>query len=220
MFFRYRVFIVLVLSVLFIAYATAEAAEYVIQPDGIAGKDSWVSSSSPTTPHGDQYSVYFGGDSNGGENRFYIQFDLSTVASSSTVDLARLELYYFAQHGDIDYDYSVFRVTGAWSEASLTWNTQPTRESTAAFTFSGTEWDGASGSWRSITGLADLVKFWIDNPDQNHGMVIQPTSDFFGSPAVWGSDYVTAMWWPRLVLEGAIVDAESTTWGGVKSLYR
>ena len=217
---RYRKSLALILSVFFLSYAGADAAEFVLQPDAANGKDSWVGSAAPTTTHGSESYLYYGGDCTGNEIRLYIQFDLSMVESSSTVDLAQLELYMFSQSGEMDFIYSVYCITEAWSEAALTWNTQPACEGTAAFTFSGTEWQGGYLSWHAITGLAPLVNYWIDNPDQNFGMMIKPASTFYGYPMIWSSDYSNASLRPRLVLEGALVDAESTTFGGVKSLFR
>ena len=215
---HYRVFIILILSVLLVPCVSVDAAEIIFQPDGASGKDGWVDSSSGTAVHGSEDYFYFGGNCSGGELRLYIQFDLSTLTSSSAVDLAQLELYMFSQNGYMDYNYSIFRITEAWNEATLTWNTQPACESPAAVTFPGTEWQAAYGEWHAITGLASLVQYWIGNPDQNHGMVIQPTSSFYGAPIIWSSDYSGASLRPRLVINGELVGTGSSTWGGVKQL--
>lgn len=217
---RYRIFVIVILSALFLPYASVRAADIVIQPDGNAGEDTWVDSSDGATVHGGEDHLFFGGNCSDGELRLYIRFDLSALTSASVVEQARLEFYMFGQNGYMDYDYDIFCVTESWDEATLTWDTQPTCESTAAVTFPGTSWQGNYGSWHAITGLDALVKYWIDNPDQNHGMVIQPTSSFYGTPYLYSSEHSTESMRPRLVISGELVGTGSSTWGCIKQLCR
>ena len=56
--------------------------------------------------------------------RTFIKFDLSSIQHTVTITSARLLLYmYKAPHTSRIYD--VHRVTGHWTEAEITWNTQP-----------------------------------------------------------------------------------------------
>lgn len=217
---RSRILCTLILTLLLVPALSALAVEVVFQPDGAAGKDTWVNSGSPTTANGTQNYLYFGGNLTGGEQRLYIEFDLTTLDPTSTADAAQLELYMFSQNGWMEYNYSVMQVTEAWSETALTWNTQPAFESVAVTAFSGSTWQGAIQSWHAITSLETLVQYWIANPDQNHGLMIKPTSDYYGYPMLWSSDYSTSSLRPRLVVTGGLVPNEETSWGGVKALFR
>ncbi len=217
---RYHLIAITILSIALVAGSVAGAAEIVLQPNGAVGKDSYVNANQPTTAHGSESYLEFGGYAGTSEYRLYIQFDLSALSPTTTIDNAQLEFYMTSQNGFMDYPYSVYPVTSAWSEGSLTWNNQPTRDGTAATTFSGATWQGGYGSWHTITGLGPIVQSWIADPSQNFGVVIQPTSNFYGYPMLASSDNGTATDRPRLVLNGDIVPADDSTWGGVKDLYR
>jgi hypothetical protein len=213
---RYR-FVLPILMILMVTIAGAE--EIIIQPGPSTGKDTWVGENEPTTNHGNQTYLYFGGWG-GFEFRLYIQFDLSSFSSSTNVETAQLDFFMGSQNGEMVYNYSVFRVTEAWSETGLTWNNQPLHAPLEAAFFSGLDWQGGIGLWHSITGLDGLVDFWIDNPSENFGLVIMPTSTFYGHPLIWSSEYGTSSSRPKLVINGGIVANEAATWNEVKQLYR
>jgi len=201
--------------------APAVALEIVIQPNGTVGQDTWIGADNPAQTHGDEDWLHFGGNLSGpDEFRLYIRFDLSALDPSSTVDTAQLELYQFVHNGWIEYNYSVMQVTGAWTESTLSWNTQPTFEPVAVTAFSGSTWQGGIQMWHAIPGLETLVQHWIDNPEQNHGLMIKPTDNFYGYAQIWSSDYTSSVLRPRLVINGEIVANDGSDWGSVKRLYR
>lgn len=214
-----QIFILVLMIGLVACTAFTLAAEIVIQPNGATGKDTWVGEDYPTSNHGTERWVYFGGY-NFNEYRLYIQFDLTHLLPSSNVDTAQLEFYMFSQNGEITFNYSVFRITEAWGETTLNWNNQPLHAPLEAAYFSGLDWQGAYLNWHAIAGLGGLVQYWIDHPDENFGLVIQPSSSFYGYPSIWSSDGTDASLRPRLVINGGLVSGEISTWGGVKQLFR
>lgn len=216
----YRILTALTL-VLFLASAVSALAEEIIfQPNTEVGKDARVCSGSPSVAYGTQDYLYFGGNLLGGEQRLYIEFDLSTLDPATTVSDVQLELFMFSQNGWMDYNYSVMQVLGPWVEETLTWDNQAAFDPVAVTSFSGSSWQGAVNSWHSITGLGTLVQFWIANPAQNFGLFIKPTSDFYGYPMIWSSDSSNTTLRPRLVISGNLVPGEELSWGGVKLLFR
>lgn len=212
--------IALILSILLIPFA-AVAEEVVLQPSGAAGKDTWAGAEMPTTGHGSDTYMRFGGYAGTSENRLYIQFDLSGLAGMTAVETARIEIYMNSQNGFIyGYNYGVYPVTAAWSEAGVTWNNQPACAATPVYTISGNDWQADIGQWKVIPDLAGLVQSWLDDPSSNFGVVIKPTGGFYGYVQFWTSDYGTANMRPKLVVTGPMVDVAGETWGEVKSLFR
>jgi hypothetical protein len=61
--------------------------------------------------------------------RLYIRFDLTlcspAIASSATVRLATLRLFATVLPAAVCRTIDIFRVTASWTEAAITWNTQP-----------------------------------------------------------------------------------------------
>jgi hypothetical protein len=215
---RYRISVVLALATLLAAATSAFADQLVLQPGPSDGQDTWVGADYPYDPHGYEGWLRFGGYS-GSEYRLYIRFDLSGIDPSSNITTAQLELFQFVHNGWIEYNYSVMQVTGAWTE-SLTWDSQPAFDPVAVTAFSGTPWQYGINMWHAIGGLENLVRFWLDNPGQNHGLMIKPTTDFYGYAEIWSSDYGSSSLRPKLVLDGTIVGNEEIGWGRVKRLFR
>jgi prepilin-type N-terminal cleavage/methylation domain-containing protein len=82
---------------------------------------------------------YFG---SGSDNyRTLVQFDLSSLAGK-TIDSASLKLNCQAEDYGSTITTNVYRITGSWTAGSVTWNTQPSINSTvlAANSTGGTGW--------------------------------------------------------------------------------
>ena len=71
-----------------------------------------------------------------------------------------------------------------------------------------------------INGLATLVQYWIDNPAENHGIMIRPTGEYYGAAWISSSEHSTVEQWPRLVVNGGLVPATISTWGDIKQMFR
>ena len=106
-----------------------------IQPDGAAGKDSYVNKMYPTQNYGLERNTFAGVYAADVWWRTYIQFDVSSLPSGAVIENASLELYYFAAVSTASAGpIGAYKVTSSWNESSITWNDQPTASSTATDT--------------------------------------------------------------------------------------
>src|SRR5262245_59518500 len=113
------------------AASSAFASIQVLQPGAAAGKDAEIDTAGPTNNFGDNSSLIINW---GGVFRSIglIEFDLSSIPSGSTINSATLSLYHHSNSNNQGRTYDLFRVTSAWSEATVTFNTAPTFNGVAA----------------------------------------------------------------------------------------
>jgi len=111
---------------------------------------------------GDSTFTYYG----------YIKFDLSSIPSGSAIVSAKLRLYGFYFYDAGTGNLEVYRVTGSWSESSITWDNKPgdagSPTDTVAVPGSGNTWV----EW----DVTDDVQAFIDGTYDNYGWVIKRTS--------------------------------------------
>jgi hypothetical protein len=86
-----------------------------------------VYNKAPTTNYGDNESNVLLNVS-GKTAWFYLKFDISSIRKNAVINEAKLRLYV----DDVSnaYKINVYRVTSYWYENSLTWQNQPTINST------------------------------------------------------------------------------------------
>lgn len=139
--------------------------------------------------------------------RALLNFDLSSIPSNAIVTSAGLSLYHnpSSASGNIGHSQTggsnaawLRRVTSAWDEYSLTWNTQPTtttqNEVALAASTSNTQ------DYLNID-VAGLVQDIISNPAQSFGMVLQlQTESPLRSLLFASSDHPNAALHPKLDL--------------------
>ncbi len=107
------------------------------------------------------------------EYRSLVQFQLSDITYGATVESAVLHVYYHNYGGanPAGRDITCRRATSPWTEALVTWNTQPSLEPTASA--SATVPD-ALGAWMAFDVTADLQT--LTDPYGNYGWVLQDTT--------------------------------------------
>jgi len=149
--------------------------------------DTTLSSSFPTQSAGDNPSV----EIEAGVSTALLRFDISSIATTSTVVSAELEVWtnFSPSQGGMA---NVYAASEAWDEASATWQERA----------SGMPWStpGADGGSRgvmlgSITTTNEMffeslesrlpidpavVQAWISRPSDNHGFIIAPVSGYVG----------------------------------------
>ncbi|MFP5219426.1 MAG: DNRLRE domain-containing protein [Actinomycetes bacterium] len=108
--------------------------------------DTWVGSDTPTTPRGTAVKLEVDGSP---ARQSLLAFDLSALAGR-TVTGATLRLYQVDQSRS---GGNVRLVTGAWDEASTTWDTRPTTAPSALAAFGAV----AKGYWYEVALPADAV---------------------------------------------------------------
>jgi len=116
-------------AVLIVVVSSATAAQADTQATTATG-DTWARQKSENnSPHGSQATMRVRGGSGIDENRAFLAFDLSqlSVPEQSTNITARLLLRVqgYEYTGQPPTAAFVRKVTGAWTEATLTWTNQP-----------------------------------------------------------------------------------------------
>jgi 2',3'-cyclic-nucleotide 2'-phosphodiesterase (5'-nucleotidase family) len=88
--------------------------------------DATVSSGNPTTPNGTSTTLFLQSGTTGfGNERTWLKFDLSSLPNGSTISNATVQLYCWSA-GTTPMPVVVAGASSdSWTEAALTWNTQP-----------------------------------------------------------------------------------------------
>lgn len=115
-----------------------------------------------------------------------IEFDLSSIPEGSTITSATLSLFHSA-NTQSNATYDVFRVTSSWLEATVSFNTAPSRDPVAAasLTFS-----GSSGVYRDWNVTA-LTQSWVSGTYANFGMWIEESPVTSAANAYFSSSDVS-----------------------------
>lgn len=146
-------------------------------PDAV--KDSKVWSYYPNTNYGaDQVANIQGSASE--SQRSYLEFNISVIDPGYIINSATLKLYFAGAVGGRTYD--VNRVTGAWTEMGITWNTQPTVDSNFVSMASLSSQGWWNVSVTSISTLGDTLGFRVKD---------QTETGASGTATFYTSEYVT-----------------------------
>ncbi|MGB2693975.1 MAG: DNRLRE domain-containing protein, partial [Dehalococcoidia bacterium] len=89
-------------------------------------EDTYVGSDQPTTNYGSDADLIVEGKSNK-IRRTFLRFDLSSLPAGSTIVDASLTLCHLGnpEGGAVGHTHELRTVTAAWSQGTVTWNTQP-----------------------------------------------------------------------------------------------
>ncbi len=142
----------------------------------VATEDAATRQANPTVTHGSSIVVRVGNDSGGFAWNSYLKFDLSllpAVASS-----ASLWLYKGSQtaSGAALVPVGLYRVTSAWTEGTVTWNTNPSLDATVWDTVNiGNVPGGGYGPWHSWN-ITALYNGWKAGTYTNHGLCLSSTT--------------------------------------------
>jgi Concanavalin A-like lectin/glucanases superfamily/Ig-like domain CHU_C associated len=155
----------------------------ILQPGLTDGKDADVNSFVPTANAGNGTSMDPWGWTQGGViniKRCFVGFDLSSIPTNAIVDSAYFSLY-FSQTFLNTYpgfvtghvgDNSLFikRITSAWTESGITWNTQPTTSDINQLLIPAATTERQDYQRMNVKNMvADMVL----NPVMSHGFMIR-----------------------------------------------
>lgn len=150
-----------------------------------------------------------------GTLRAFLRFSqLSTIPSTATIISAKLKLYGSATRGYSNFYNTYYpgsseptnemylqRVTGSWSESTITANTQPTTTSVNQVEIPAT---GSLYNWdyeNSSINLKAQVQYMVSNPAQNYGfMMRQQIEEIYRSAYFASSDNADPTKWPELIV--------------------
>ena len=160
-------------------------------------QDAYVQSQYPAS---NQNSIVLGvkKDAYGNINNTFVKFNIGGIPNNSDVQNAYIKLYGNAY--DLDGSglwIGAQRVTGSWSESSITWNNQPGVSSSSA----PSTWINNQNNvaWMNMD-VTSLVEDWIEDGDSNYGIRLA-TNTTQGSLSAWSSEYSGTTYDPVLVVE-------------------
>lgn len=134
--------LLVITAILLSQISFSQCTNLVLQPDAAYGIDAYFVTVSPTTNNGNEVNILSEAWTSGGnpiEGRSLLKFDLSSIPASATIVSAKLSLYVDTASiwgtvgqptsGNNNSSY-LKKVTSAWTELGVTWNTQPTSDTT------------------------------------------------------------------------------------------
>ncbi|MFE0422838.1 DNRLRE domain-containing protein [Streptomyces sp. NPDC058953] len=140
------------------AYPVVIDPTITIAPSASVSQDVMVSSDQPTTNFSATWEMAAGKTSATGIARSLIKFPLGEIPVGSKIDAARLGLYYDQTHttATTNVDVEIRRATGAWDEATATWNNTNAlvgeQSSTTVQLDDGDPGTAAVGEWPRVSG--------------------------------------------------------------------
>lgn len=133
-----------------------------------ASEDTWLDQSSPSTAGNGSATTLSVQSRHGNRNmRALVQFSLPSMPDGCVVQSATLRLY--ASSSTNGRTLQALQISSAWTESSVTWNTQPSTTGNAATTASGT--GAAYREWI----VTDIVKAIYSST--NYGFLIQDATE-------------------------------------------
>ena len=149
------------------ASGMSQAAVLTLQPDD--GKDAQLVD--PTLAD-DNFGTYHDLVTNWSGNFRSIgllEFDLSSLPAGAVVNSATLSLFH-RLNPNLGSRYDIFRVTSAWDEGTVTFNTAPTIDPTAVASL--VIGDNGTGVFRDWD-ITALVAAWTSGLNPNYGLWIE-----------------------------------------------
>jgi len=127
--------------------------------------DAYTNSASPNSKFGNSATLLIGSSTT-----TFIKFDLSTLPAGAVgADIEKATLFLFVKSVKTDGSFKVVRVTSAWNESSITFNTSPTLGSTEVASVGAAAADVKNFIAIDVT---NLVKDWLDGVLANNGIAL------------------------------------------------
>ncbi|MCK5148080.1 DNRLRE domain-containing protein [bacterium] len=215
--------------------------QVVFQPNYTLGCDAKIIYKNNYTRHnynyGAHYNLHVGRTyfSSFDKCRTLINFDLSElIPSTATVNSATLSLYCNYSFGSVSTVLDVHKMITEWTEGNnlgtngyICWNKPMVSASTWNGGSAGTDY--VSSVSATITKAAanvnqwfdwnveNIVQDWVNNQSGNHGLIIKSRDDHVATQQhkffqFYSSDYTTASFRPKLVVEYTTNDFARTTY--------
>lgn len=177
-------------------------------------QDAYICDCKPdsTNPNGGPTHIYFGRYSSC-YDRTLIEWDLSSIPSGSTVESAIVRLYCLGFYGTPTGHPDFYLIDEAWSEADVTFNTQPDYGTTPTIAAT---WPTAH-TWFELDVTA-FVQGWIEGTHPNHGIYCTSSGTTGTSvPGFWSKDSEDESLRPQLVVTFSPAALEGETWAWIKA---
>ncbi|NHM33614.1 DNRLRE domain-containing protein [Neobacillus terrae] len=159
--------------------------ETSLSPDKIF--DNHVSQGYPTTNYMLSSMVKVGEGSSSGNNRTFIKFNLPTISSANVITNASLNLTLDSDN-TAGTQVNLHNVTQNWDSNTITWNTQPTYDSSKVLDYQMVQGNTNSSFLWDITGIA---KQWYSN-QPNYGVMLKASDEPGNYTEFYSSDVSSA----------------------------
>ena len=214
-----RIVIILLFNVCCFALTNAQTT-IILRPDATAGKDallhglvSEVNNNYGDTP--DFYAAAWTFSGVPGVIRSIVEFDLASVPANASITSSKLSLYArdntdgIGQHSTLSgpNDCWLERITSAWVESTVTWNTQP-----STTTHNRVMLPASTSPTQNYTDIdvTALVQDMIDNPSESFGFMIKLSNENYYRKMVFcSSDNTNPDLLPKLELAYSIANGVS-----------
>ncbi|HEV2401932.1 MAG TPA: DNRLRE domain-containing protein [Candidatus Sulfotelmatobacter sp.] len=145
--------------VVFLLLLTSLIAQAQITPSG----DAYTNSATPTTNFGAKTLL----DVDAASQISYMQFDLGSIPSGSSITQATLKLYVntVSKTGSFNVDY----VNVAWSEATIDWSNQPPLGGTIAASVPVVT---ADKNQYLLINVTSALQAWLNGSETNNGIAL------------------------------------------------
>ncbi len=163
--------------------------------------DMRIEESAPATNYGADPLLRLGIDASTRDLRTLVEFDVSSIPPTATVNSAVLRLYVAATAGSKPVTVGLYKLTGDWDEGTDTWGT-----------LGGGVFDPAElsriqveqwGGWFGWPVQPGLIHEWRDGVTPNFGLLLRPVGTSKKNDIVdpASREHATAAWHPQLVVE-------------------
>lgn len=214
------------LSVLLISLPGISQTTITIQPDGQNGNDAmiWAAPNygNDNVNYGSTDQLVLNAWTNSSVNdtiRVLLEFDLSNVPVGAVISNAKLSLYnnpdgasHNGQHQNLagTNEWSINRITEAWDESVVTWNTKPTYTTTNQIIMNASTSPNQDFTDINVTAL---VQDMIDNPSTGFGFYLKLQDESPYKALVFASsEHSDLNKRPRLEITYSIADIDELSW--------
>lgn len=175
-------------------------------------KDAFVSSLNDSTNYGSNNYLRTGWSTNYNVRRSYIKFDIPTSVPGYSITSAYMSLK-LHDCGNAP-TVKAYRVTGSWSESTITWNNKPGYTSTNASSAATLQAD----DWYKFN-VTDIVKKWCKGDNSNYGFLVKDDTEsgsgnwatFYSSEAESSNQPELSITYPSPILINRRYSVYSTT---------
>lgn len=171
-----------ILSLLIIASCAKDEKEkqvvLTLQPGGDQGKDAVISKIVPDKNFGELEDIHLYAWTQDGMlnvNRVVIDFDLSSIPTDAQIDRAVLSLFFnstsrYGNEHSGDNRFIIQRITSAWNESTVSWDTEPGTITTHRVSV-----DGSITAKQDFTDIdiTNLIRDMMDNKDDSYGLMLR-----------------------------------------------
>ncbi len=185
------------------------ALTHIIQPDPVAGKDTVVSMSNPTSTHGNEPDMWVIRKTWSGYEQQYslMQFGIPDNLTDVTITNATFEFFVTRTFFESSNVASAHKIITSWDESSVNWNSKPDFETTpfgSVSLLSNVDPNPAFSSTQPYWAQIDITSTfqnWADGTWENYGLLLKTTGTINDKFQFYSSDYTNGSLRPKITVE-------------------